>query len=654
MKKTNNIEYPLPDVAINIETIVKIITYLVGILGFLSIFMHINTSFSIMFLALFVFSLYFEYKKTFYFPRWLLNILSLLVILFSIHRFKLEDLVTQILEALLILLAIKFMENKKFRDYMQIYAITLFLLAGLGLLSLDITFIVYLLILVFLLTASIVLLTYYSQDSNLTFTKQIIIKIILKSMYIPMVAIPLSILMFMILPRTQYPIFNFMNRTDKAKTGFTDNVRLGVVSSIQEDSSAILRVNMEKIDDNSLYWRGVVLDYFSDNSWKSSKKEAAPVSSPGLLKGKGIRQIIYLEPYENRYLFALDKPINVVQRDTRKYDDFTIASMGNIDKRIRYEAVSIITDTIDETKIDEDKYLQLPTDLSPEIIKLVKNIAVYKNKTQNIQSIYTFLNAGTYKYSIENLPVTSNPLEDFLFFTKFGNCEYFASAFAVMLRVAGIPSRVVGGYKGGYYNDLGGYYLVPQKNAHVWVEAYIHQKGWVRIDPTPGIIDHFAPLMKGDVFFRLSVLLDTINYYWYATVINYNFEKQFFIIQSLRSNIKKPSFKTSINKDNITKSLIIVIIIAGLVFAVYSISKLDNSFENKLLISFLRTMEKHGYKKLASEGLEEFVLNIGQIKISEHAHRFVKEFEKIYYKDKQFSTTDRTKLKKIINQIKRC
>jgi hypothetical protein len=65
-------------------------------------------------------------------------------------------------------------------------------------------------------------------------------------------------------------------------------------------------------------------------------------------------------------------------------------------------------------------------------------------------------------------------------------------------------------------------------------------------------------------------------------------------------------------------------------------------------------MEKHGYKKLASEGLEEFVLNIGQIKISEHAHRFVKEFEKIYYKDKEFSMTDRTKLKKIINQIKRC
>jgi len=651
MKNANSAGYPITGISINIETVVKIITYLVGALGFLSIFMHIDMTFNIVFSALFLLSLYFEYKKIFYFPRWLLNTLSLLVILFTIYRFKIGDLVTQIIEALLILLAIKFIENKKFRDYMQIYAIVLFLLAGLGLLSLDIAFIVYLLVLVFLLTASIVLLTYYSQDPNLIFTKQVVIKIILKSMYIPLVAIPLSVLMFMILPRTQYPIFNFLNRADRAKTGFTDNVRLGVVSSIQEDSSAILRVNMEKIDDNNLYWRGVVLDYFDGNSWRSSKKDVVSFSFSGKLIGKGIRQVVYLEPYENRYLFALDKPVNITHRGARKYDDFTFASLGFIDKRIRYEAVSIITDAIEETYIEENRYLQLPENLSLDIKKLVRNIAIHNNEAQNIQSIYAFLNDGTYKYSLKNLPVTNNPLENFLFSAKFGNCEYFASAFAVMLRVAGIPSRVVGGYRGGYYNDLGGYYLVPQKNAHVWVEAYTRQKGWVRMDPTPGVIDRFTPLTKGDIFFRLSVLFDTINYYWYATIINYSLEKQLFVYYSIKSGISKPNLKFFIKYDGILIYILIIFAITIIVFGVRALSKFDRSKESRLLHLFKKTLERYGYMKPKTQGLEEFVMQISDESIRKSSYTFVREFERLYFKDRQLSSADFKRLKSLIRSI---
>jgi hypothetical protein len=375
------------------------------------------------------------------------------------------------------------------------------------------------------------------------------------------------------------------------------------------------------------------------------------MSFPSSSKGKSVRQLLYLEPYENRYLFALDKPVFIFYRGARKYDDFTFISTGYIEKRIRYEAISIITDTISESEIEESKYLQIPDNLSPEIAKIVKRIAVYEDEAKNMQSIYAFLNYGTYKYSLKNLPVTKNPLEDFLFLSKFGNCEYFASAFAIMLRLAGIPSRVVGGYKGGYYNDLGRYYLVPQKNAHVWVEAYIRQKGWVRMDPTPASLDHFALLMKGDIFFRLSVLLDTINYYWYATVINYNFEKQLSIYYSIKSSIKEPNFKLSFNKVNIAKYMAIVLALAGIVFAIRAAVRFDNSKEKKILFSFQKVMAKHGYKKTKTQGLEEFVMNIKQENIREPAYRFVTEFERIYFKDKTFSHMNIAELKQIINQL---
>jgi protein-glutamine gamma-glutamyltransferase len=643
------------DRKINIETIVKTITYLISIIGFAAIFNHVNFVFSATFLALFLLSIYFEYNRKFYLPRLILNILSIAIIMLSFYRFNISDLVVQIIEALLILLSIKLLEDKKFRDYMQIYAITLFLLAGLGLLSLDIVFVVYLFILVILLTISVVLLTYYSQDPDLEMSGQMVIKIVLKSMYIPLLGIPLTVVMFVILPRTNYPIFNFLNRADKARTGFTDNVKLGAVSGIQEDSSAILRVNMERIDDNFLYWRGVVLDHFDGASWKSLRKHTAPMIRPFNIKGRMIQQIIYLEPYENIYLFALDKPVFISLKNARRNTDYTYNSSGFIEKRTRYDAVSIISDAIGDDIIDEKAYLRVPENMSSKIADLVRNLAPGRDREEDIEAIYRFLNNGSYKYSLENLPLSKTPLEDFLFNIKHGNCEYFASAFAVMLRIAGIPSRLIGGYRGGYYNDMGGYYLVPQKNAHVWVEAYVAKKGWVRIDPTPASMEAFSSPLKGNLLFRLNLFLDTINYYWLAFVINYNFEKQLNILHSLRTTFRKPSIALTLNVKKTFKHMIILLFVATAVLIVfYTILKVirRETGEKKILSVFLNKMQRQGYKKKESQGLEEFVLTIPDYEIRMPSLRFVIEFEKLFYRDRQFKDSHIRDLKEMIDLIK--
>ncbi len=99
----------------------------------------------------------------------------------------------------------------------------------------------------------------------------------------------------------------------------------------------------------------------------------------------------------------------------------------------------------------------------------------------------------------------------------------------------GIPARLVGGYRGGYFNDVRQYYLVPQKYAHAWVGAYIKPKGWVRLDPTPAIFNGPASLASGVSFHKFSILMDTLNYYWYAVVISYNLEKQFSVALKLRA-----------------------------------------------------------------------------------------------------------------------
>ena len=139
-----------------ITSIIKGLTYLIGILSFAAIYVHINIEYSLLFLMLFAASCYCEFKS-FSIPRWILTAFSIAVIAFFLFILNRDDFVTQMLEALLILLGIKFLEQKQVRDYMQIYAISLFLLSGIGLLNLGIVFVLYVLVFIFLLSTAFIL-----------------------------------------------------------------------------------------------------------------------------------------------------------------------------------------------------------------------------------------------------------------------------------------------------------------------------------------------------------------------------------------------------------------------------------------------------------------------------------------------------------------
>lgn len=638
------------DTSIKVENVVKILTYIIALIGFLSVVSSIRLFFNLSFIFLFLFSLYFEYKEKFLIPRWVLNTVSLAVIVSTFVRITTEDIVTPAMEALLILLAIKSLENKKFRDYMQIYAISLFLLAGSALLSIGMEFIVYFISLIFLLTAAMVLLTYYTQDSNMELKTSTVSKIVLKSFLITLMSIPLTMVMFIFLPRTNFPVFSFLNRGGIASAGFTDKVKLGVVANIQEDTSVILRVNMDKVDENLLYWRGVVIDYFDGNSWEAQNKEEADRHSRLKITGKQVVQTVYLEPYENRYLFALDKPVSISLRNLQRYTDVTYTLKERSIMRIKYQALSTLTDFLPEEEIDRDIYLQLPDKGLKMTKDLVRNLFT-EDEGGTIKAILKFLSDGNFKYSLQNLPVSDNPLEDFLFKHKYGNCEYFASAMAVMLRMAGIPARIVGGYKGGYYNEIGKYYMVPQKNAHVWVEAHLKNKGWLRIDPTPAAIENFVSPYKKDFFFRAKLFFDTINYYWTAIVINYDLERQMLLFYKISSSFSHPKLGISLDKGKLVRySVVLMITIFSGLIAYHLIFKRETP-DKTIVISFLKKMDKYGYEKSKSEGLEEFTQKIKENQIRENAYQFAREFEKIYYKDRKITKLDMYRLKQLIKII---
>jgi protein-glutamine gamma-glutamyltransferase len=462
-------------------------------------------------------------------------------------------------------------------------------------------------------------------------------------------SLPLTIMLFLILPRTAYPFLSFLNQAGYAKSGFTDSISLGQVAEIQEDNAVIFRAEMESIDDHKLYWRGVVMDQFDGSKW-TSPLEPEEDSRLDSMDGQKIVQTIYLEPYGNKYLFALDKPLSFsIYRN--KYSKARIYPFKTkVFERIRYRATSKIAFGLPQAMIDRKHYLLLPDRFSPKVRELVQSLTAEGTEEERTKTLVRFIQTGGYEYALENLPVSENPIEHFLFVHKRGNCEYFASSLAVMLRMAGIPARLIGGYRGGHYNNAGKYYLVTQRNAHVWVEAFLSKFGWIRLDPTPPFVDVSWSRAGSRALLQLRVILDTFNYYWFKVIIDYDFSKQLEVLNAVRERITRPDLKLHIDTASIRKQLVLPGLLIAVCVLLYALIKVHKNREERVIAKFLRKMAAHGYEKQENEGLEEFVNRVDREETKDRARLFVDDFEQIYYRDRRFT---RETIRRLTSRIRR-
>src|SRR5262245_6729708 len=151
-------------------------------------------------------------------------------------------------------------------------------------------------------------------------------------------------------------------------------------------------------------------------------------------------------------------------------------------------------------------------------------------------------------YTLEPPTLGQDMVDEFLFDTRRGFCEHYSSAFTVLMRAAGIPARVVVGYQGGELNEVGGYYVVRQADAHAWSEVWLAGRGWVRVDPTaavaperievgvagavaaaelPDFLRRSGLSTLAELRLRLDVAWDYVNVAWDRWVIGFNPERQF-------------------------------------------------------------------------------------------------------------------------------
>ncbi len=636
---------------VKISNILQIITYLVVVISYAAVFQYVELYYSLSFGFLFALSVYLNFNRFIKISRWILNSISIVVLTVSVLTVTTDYLVEPVLGALVVLIAIKLLDEKAFRDYAQIFAMCIFLLIGSSLLSLNITFLGYFSLMALLSTTALILLAYFAQDPAITIHRSALNKVLLQSLLICGIALPGSLIFFVILPRTNYPILSFLNREGYARAGFTDSINLGEISEIQENNAVIFRAEMSPVNQQDLYWRGIVLDKFDGRSWRNSGNHVK--SKPILAGDRQIDQVIYLEPYGNNYLFALDKPKSIFLRHVEHSNDLTYSLPEYFHYRIRYEATSVISDFLPDKSASHSQYLQLPAYFSPKISQLVAELSSGKQGAEAAKALLGFFRRGDFSYSMKKLPTSENPLEDFLFQNRSGNCEFFASSLAVMLRMAGVPARLVGGYRGGYYNQAAGYYMVLQNNAHVWVEAYLPEKrGWLRIDPTLYSRADASIGTGQSLFMRLKLTMDTFNYYWYKFIINYDFSKQLALIRKLKATIQKPDVQIGLAKNKIKKYLRYLLAIPLIVFFIYAVFRAARKRpQDKSIARFQDRMSQLGYERRDYEGLEEFAARIEDQNLRRKAQQFVNKFESIYYKDRNFNSDDRKLLNRHISEL---
>ena len=629
------------------------VTWLCVAVGYAAVAKYVALPYHIAFAVLCAAALLTDSRRIPRIPRWALNIFAFGVLVHAFYRIGPETLIEPILDALTLLTAVKLLEEKQFRDYMQIYALCMFLLVGSSFISLSSIFLLYFLAIICLSTPALMFLAYFSRDPEMRVDKTGALRLCRQAAVICLFAVPLTAFFFIILPRTSFPLLSFLNGWGgSGRTGFSDQVALGDVSEIQESADVAFRVEMERIGSRALYWRGIVLDAFDGTSWKSSDRDEDGEPKPPA--GAKISQTIFLEPYGYNRLFALDRPLSVSLIQTRRSSNMTFTVKNGVPERIRYTATSVITDAVSQPKIDIARYLALPNGLSPQIGELVEKISETAGDDDTlIHALTGYFRREEYRYTLKSIPVSSRPVEDFLFRDKIGNCEYFASALAVMLRTARIPARLVGGYRGGTYNPAGPYYLVRRRDAHVWVEAYTSAGAWIRLDPTPAAPEGSADGAAAQWLARVGLLLDTFNYYWNKAVVGYDLSSQLKILRKLRETVHKPvlQFRGPENID--FKPLILPVaglcVLGGVTWFVFGLLRTNR--HERLLSAFFRRMASRGYRRKPNEGLDEFASRIAPVELRRKTEAFLLEFQRRVYRDEPLKKSETRRLRALMKEL---
>jgi protein-glutamine gamma-glutamyltransferase len=530
-------------------------------------------------------------------------------------------------------------------------------------------------------------------------------------------AIALGAALFFFFPRFSAGYLGRTTLQPSLMTGFSDDVELGQIGEIKKNATVVMRVKTGKlVPYPMLRWRGIALATFDGKRWTTQNHRSSvvlPDSNGWLFVGDpttrretpalGLNYEILLQPVNTDAVFApadavslqgnfSGESLNATWMARRSYllrdASASIYNPFRNYAQVRYfgfsrlpmwNAKKLRADGSEYPEDVREEYLQLPP-LDGRVAELAKSVtAQARTPYDKAIAIESHLRSRyTYTLNLTGKP-GDDPLSHFLFETRAGHCEYFASAMTIMLRTLGIPAREVNGFLPGEFNDLAGDYIVRASDAHSWVEVYFPEDGWVTFDPTP------ASEESSGIFKRFGHYLDWMELSWNEWVINYDFAHQVQMAQMLQRNTR--SWNESVRgwfkreqrgsrmwlrswlrrRGTITFAvpmlliLLLVLVRYGVVEAAISRLRLYLQFRatgeasanpqmaSRLYGELLRVLERRGLRRAVSQTPLEFASGLSEPALA----GAVQEFTRIYG-DARFggAPCDAMKLRALLEQVR--
>jgi transglutaminase-like putative cysteine protease len=499
-------------------------------------------------------------------------------------------------------------------------------------------------------------------------------------------------------------------------TGFTESVELGQIGEIKKNSAIVMRVQTGKpIAYDRLRWRGIALTNFDGRRWTTLDRDPQKLSTDfegwihtadsqpkTATPNSGMIYTVYLEPLATDAIFVPGKPTRLrgnftgessnsfaaVRRSYLFRDSTdTLTNPFHNYTGIRYAGFSLLPPLnvaklraapMEYSSDIASAYLQLPRKLDariPEFARqITKNSQTPFDKALAIESYLR--NHFTYTLNLTGKP-GDDPLAHFLFETRAGHCEYFASAMIIMLRTLGIPSREVNGFLPGEFNELGGDYIVRASDAHSWVEVYFSGADWQTFDPTPP-----APENDAGFLTRLGKYIDWIEITWSEWVIGYDFGHQMALAQGLQRDSRdlSESLRAWYRKQQLRgrswmKSwhgglsvLIPLVLVAFLILLRYDAlsamvrrlrlwwqlrsaktARTNPQLASRLYAELLRMLARRGLRREATQTPFEFAAAVDSPNLAPTVHEFTQLYAHARFGG---APCDTTRLRQLLDQVR--
>ncbi len=362
-------------------------------------------------------------------------------------------------------------------------------------------------------------------------------------------AIPLAVALFVLFPRLSTPFWGSPDNFGQGKTGLGGSMSPGSIAELFMDDSPAMRIvfDEQRPPRQHMYWRGPVLERFDGDTWHVRDTTQSSPTVPIVPDAPVFSYTVELEPHGQHFLPVLDFPL-AAPKGAMLAIDLHLHRTRPVNQLLHYQARSMLTNPLPVGHLApwyKKQLLSLPEHSNPRSRRLVARWHRQTPEPQAlIQRILTWFHEQSFYYTFTPPPLLRpHTIDAFLFDTRAGFCEHYASAFTFMMRAAGIPARVVTGYQGGL--DNGDYWLVRQSDAHAWSEVWLESHGWLRIDPTAAVapdrvsasgrawLNQARHWYDADWLNRLRLNVDQWRYRWNRWVRNFNQQQQKNVLQSL-------------------------------------------------------------------------------------------------------------------------